>query len=85
MNVFKALYQDLGYEACANSEYDDGWQKIAIFIDSIGTPTHTARQLPNGFWTSKCGDAEDIEHELSALEGNLYGQAVCFMRRKIVE
>lgn len=40
----------------------------------MGIPSHAARQLPNGRWTSKCGQAEDIEHDLRDLEGRLYGK-----------
>jgi len=52
-----------------------------------------ARQLPDGFWTSKCGPAEDITHyTLDALEsygaaygsGDEYGCPVLFMRRLIL-
>lgn len=53
-------------------------------------PTHMARQLPDGTWTSKCGWAEDITHyTLDALDSygrafgsiNKYGCAVLYMRR----
>jgi hypothetical protein len=55
-----------------------------IYVDSSGTPTHMARQLSNGNWTSKLGDAEDIEHaQLEQLEGDIYGVAYQFLRRKI--
>ncbi|MCI0637958.1 MAG: hypothetical protein L0Y72_23715 [Gemmataceae bacterium] len=36
-------------------------------------PTHAARQLPTGRWSSKLGPSEDIEHDLHALEGEIYG------------
>lgn len=47
-----------------------------------------ARQLPNGRWTSKLGEVEDIEHDLSDLEYEsddnpyCYGLASIFMMRK---
>ena len=84
LDAFKLVYGQLGYEECATSNFEDGWQKVAIFVDNIGKPTHAARQLESGIWTSKCGEGEDIEHELPGLEGIWYGRAVCFMRRKIV-
>lgn len=61
------------------------WQAFADWI-----PTHMARQLPNGAWTSKCGANEDIAHfTLDALERygalHYYGCPVVYMRRlKIV-
>jgi hypothetical protein len=47
-----------------------------------------AKQLPNGKWSSKCGDLEDIEHDLEALIGRDskregYGTIACFMKRKL--
>lgn len=50
-------------------------------------PTHMARQLPDGTWTSKCGGSEDITHlTLDALESYGpcgYGCPVLYMRRLI--
>jgi hypothetical protein len=59
------------------------WKKFDDWI-----PTHMARQLPNGAWTSKCGPEEDITHfTLDALEtyGTIYnyGCDVLYMRRLI--
>ncbi len=84
LEAFKAAYNQIGYEECASPEFEDGWQKIAIFVSHSGIPTHAARQLRNDVWTSKCGPQEDIEHNLDSLEGALYGRAVCFMRRSVL-
>lgn len=47
--------------------------------------THVARRLPNGRWTSKLGDWEDIEHaDLECLEGGAYGFVVAMMAREAV-
>jgi hypothetical protein len=55
-------------------------------------PTHMARQLPDGTWTSKCGGNEDITHyTLDALEsygpaygsGDEYGCPVLYLRRLV--
>jgi hypothetical protein len=56
-------------------------EKIAIFADATGSPTHAARQLTSGRWTSKLGEAEDIEHELRAIEGDIYGTVVAILKR----
>jgi hypothetical protein len=84
LEAFKLAYSQLGYEECNSSDLEEGWRKVAIFADASGKPKHAARQLESGMWTSKCGEAEDIEHELTGVEGQLYGRAVCFMKRKIV-
>jgi hypothetical protein len=46
--------------------------------------THAARSLPNGRWTSKLGNGEDIEHiTLAVLEGDLYGKVRVFLKRQV--
>ncbi len=54
-----------------------------MFADALGLPTHAARQLASGRWTSKLGKAEDIEHDLHDLEGDLYGIVVLLMKRPL--
>ena len=65
--------QTLGYEICTGDGLEVGYQKIARDVDSIRIPTHAARKLANGKWTSKLGWLEDIEHELDGLVGDRYG------------
>lgn len=89
MESFVEAYAALGYTVCEDGsrEPELGFQKIAIYVDEDGIPTHAARQLPNGEWTSKLGRAEDIQHQtLEALESdddNLlgYGSAALILRR----
>ena len=74
----------LGYEPCQNADLEPGFQKVAVFAKASGEPTHAARQLPNGGWTSKLGDWEDIEHELEGIEGEkMYGAVRQIMKRPI--
>ncbi len=82
LNAFIDAFGSLGYELCGNSEYEEGYEKVAIFVDSGGTPTHAARQLGPSVWTSKLGRIEDIEHELEGLSGKEYGRPAAFMRRR---
>jgi hypothetical protein len=79
--AFQAMFASLGYAACATSDAEPAVEKIALFIDVNGVPTHAARQLPNGRWTSKLGELEDIEHDLTDLEGEAYGKVVVLMKR----
>lgn len=75
-------YEKIGYAVCNNSAYEEDFEKIAIYIDSHGKPTHTARQLNSGNWTSKLGSLEDIEHiTLDDLTGCSYGKVGVIMRR----
>lgn len=76
-------YRTRGFEPCADGALEPGFEKIAIYEDEDGDPTHAARQLPTGKWTSKLGPWEDIEHELADLEGPhpAYGTVTTFVRR----
>jgi hypothetical protein len=82
--AFVEAFRVLGYEECDDGSLEDGYQKIAIFADDAGNPTHAARQLPNGEWTSKLGQLEDIVHAtVDDVNGPTYGTPVEFMRRSI--
>lgn len=79
--AFVRAYEMLGYSVCNNAAYEEGYEKIAIYIDTNGKPTHTARQLDSGLWTSKLGSAEDIEHALDGLVGSTYGTIAIILKR----
>jgi hypothetical protein len=74
-------YGTLGFEPCDSGEVEEGFEKVAIYTDAGGEPTHAARQLANGRWTSKLGYLEDIEHDLDAVAGTHYGRVRAFLRR----
>jgi hypothetical protein len=77
------LFSSIGYSRCADASQEDGFLKIALYVDKKGQPTHAARQLPTGKWTSKLGEGIDIEHDSpEALNGPAYGIAKIFMKRK---
>jgi hypothetical protein len=83
LDAFKALYATFGYTICSDGLVENGFEKVAIYALG-GTPTHAARQLKTGKWTSKLGQAEDIEHDTpSVIDGPSYGSAVIFMKRKV--
>jgi hypothetical protein len=79
--AFIAAYALMGYAECVDSAQEPGYEKIALFATPDGIPTHAARQLPNGRWTSKLGRLEDIEHELLDVCGQIYGSVVKVVRR----
>jgi hypothetical protein len=81
LGAFQAAFATLGYIVCANAAPEVGHEKIALFADALGCPTHAARQLTTGRWTSKLGELEDIEHDLTWLEGTEYGLVVLVMKR----
>ena len=80
---FVSLFQAIDYELCSTGELETGYEKVAIYATQNG-PAHAARQLSSGKWTSKLGNAADIEHDsLDALSGPSYGTAVRFLRRAV--
>ncbi len=84
MTLFVAAFASLGYTVCEGEGPEAGCEKIALFADADGRPTHASRQLPGGRWTSKLGKLEDIEHELHDLEGAVYGAVVLILKRAAV-
>jgi hypothetical protein len=81
VQAFRAAFASRGYTDCDSADLEPGQEKIALYAEASGCPTHAARQLPNGRWTSKLGEREDIEHELKPLEGDIYGLVVGYMKR----
>lgn len=73
-------YMALGYHGGASAVREPGREKLAIYAEGE-FPLHVARQLPNGYWTSKLGSREDIEHELEGLTGREYGRVAVILSR----
>lgn len=74
LGAFEAVFREIGYAELSDSSFEAEKLKVAIYVDARGSPTHAARQVANGWWTSKLGQQVDIEHELHALEGPVYGR-----------
>jgi hypothetical protein len=82
LDSFIRLFESSGYSPCNSSSLEDGFEKIALFVDLQGKPTHAAKQLSGGKWTSKLGQLEDIEHDtLEGLSGSRYGSVSFIMKR----
>ncbi|MBI1817617.1 MAG: hypothetical protein HYR72_21785 [Deltaproteobacteria bacterium] len=85
LDGYTRAFGSRGYSVCDDGGHEAGFEKIAIYVDHRGMPSHTARQNGPGIWTSKLGDLEDIEHvSLEALAGPepAYGTVTRFMKRK---
>ena len=84
IEAFIKAYESLGYFLCENATLEDGFEKVAIYADPNGKPTHAARQLYSGNWTSKLGQSEDIKHTtLDGLVGGHYGSVAVILKRPI--
>ena len=80
LDAFAAAFATLGYAPCFGEESEPGFERVALFARN-GIPTHAARQLPSGRWTSKLGFREDIEHDLHAVNGGVYGTIILILKR----
>ncbi len=83
VDAFLVAFSKFRFTRCKNSNLERGYEKVALFTDANGLPTHAARQLPSGLWTSKLGPFVDIEHELEALEGHEYGAVAVTLKRRV--
>ncbi len=82
IDAFLAAFATLGYSPGASLNLDAGTEKIALYSDGE-TPTHAARQLSSGMWTSKLGPSVNIEHTTpDVVAGGLYGEVVAILGRK---
>ena len=80
--AFVEAFHTLGFVPCAADALESGFEKIALYA-LAGVPKHAARQLPNGRWTSKLGELEDVEHCLDGLDGTWYGSVVQILKRPL--
>ncbi len=85
ISAFTAMFGTLGYVVGADEALEPGSEKVALFANAYDVPTHAARQLASGLWTSKIGELEVIEHELRALEGKEFGAVVVVLTRHLTE
>jgi hypothetical protein len=82
--AYAALFARIGYSPCDSGTLEAGVEKIVCYSRE-GVVRHVAKQLASGFWTSKLGVAEDIEHTLEGLQDNTgpysYGDPSHFFAR----
>ncbi len=84
VEAYIVAYQSVGFQQCSDSENEDGFEKITIFTDRNGAPTHASREIPDrNTWTSKLGESYDIDHHSHALDGGFYGMPTVFMKKPI--
>lgn len=78
-------FQKEGFVLCEDADFEEGFEKIALYENHKGSFEHVARQLGKDLWTSKLGEWEDIQHtSLEALAyRNYYGTPKWYMKRLI--
>lgn len=82
LQAFLAAFATLGYHQCGGAHLEEGFEKVALYSKG-GIPTHAARQLRDGFWTSKMGRDADISHKLLGVCGKIYGEVAVYLRRPL--
>lgn len=82
LDAFAAAYRTLGYRPAGTAESVAEIEKVIVYAKG-GRPTHAARQLPSGRWTSKLGGGPDIEHMPDDLVGEVYGVVALILERPI--
>lgn len=86
-------YITKGFTVCQadGTTYDPRFDKIVLYDKTVlyqgsvveHQGAHAARLMPNGMWSSKIGDWEDIEHPTpESLMGVRYGDPLIYMRRE---
>lgn len=83
LEAFMEAFEMLFYTPCDSPDHEKGYEKIALYVNPDGKPTHVARQLDNGSWTSKLGQSYDIEHDIDGVSGANYGSVSVIMKRPV--
>lgn len=82
--VFQSAFEAIGFELCANDDFTENYDKIAIYHHK-NVPTHAAKLIAPNIWSSKLGKWYDISHSKHCLNHDHpdgYGEIAFFMMRK---
>lgn len=83
--AFIIAYQTAGFSVCESSGWEEGYEKIALYVDSkTNHVLHASRQISTDTWTSKLGTNYDISHTLHSLDGEAYSKPELFMKRPVL-
>jgi hypothetical protein len=83
VDCFVKAFGTRGYIKCEDGSFEAGFVKVALYAKD-GIPTHAARQLSSGKWTSKLGESFDIEHDIvEGVTGPVYGTVSRFLKKPL--
>lgn len=82
LEAFEAWFLADGWQETESPEIEGGYQKVALYAKD-GDPTHAARLLQSGVWTSKLGGNIDLSHQLSDLIGPAYGEVLRIYKKPL--
>ena len=83
LKSFIILFERFSFVECKSLDLEENFEKVIIYVNNEGKPTHAARQLETGIWSSKLGRFYDISHNAEGLEGQFYGSIGAVLKRKI--
>lgn len=78
---FVAVFRSEGFHRCEHGQPENGFDKVALFVNDWGLVVHIAFQ-PGGTdcWLSKLGEMYDIKHEkVDAVGGSMYGWPAIYL------
>lgn len=81
LNNFLNLFKKFKYELCDNDKFESGFKKIAIFCKKNSDIVTHAALIGKDFALSKLGEGPIIRHSLYSIEGEIYGEVRCFIKR----
>jgi len=83
VTAFVEAFKLKGYNLCDSWEHEEGYRRIALYVEKGTSCTHASRELSTGKWTSKLGQLPDIQHgNPFSIEGIAYGRVYCIMKRE---
>jgi len=84
IEAWTALFLQEGYSLTENSDFEEGYEKVAIYVSLTDMlPSHVAKSDGRA-WKSKIGKKQDIRHDsLALLEGEEYGMVDRILRRPL--
>lgn len=86
LSAFMEAFTSIGFSECSDGLLETNFVKVALYGTpaclGVFIPTHAARQLPDGKWTSKLGTNIDVIHETEfVLCGPQYGEVIRYLKR----
>lgn len=86
IDAYASMFESQGFSICPDESFEDGFNKIAVYVNEDNIFCHVARQTkdPSRGWSSKCGKESDIWHvSPQVLEGPDYGKVWGYMKKAI--
>jgi hypothetical protein len=84
LEALVSVFETLGYGLCDGPELEPGFEKVVLYANKQGEWKHAAKQLPDGRWSSKLGEVEDIAHIApDDVAGEINGWPARYMKRAV--